>query len=565
LDVLHASNPQIRLTQADGTVYTDLQTDSSGYFNITPSGTRATLTGSLIATKTITSADADGTRHFSFTANSNTDPAASAEVNSGYFAYNKTAGSNGTYIVNALEGVYRSQYADESSTGRGVYGRFYIDPASSATLRTGVGIEASARASYGGGTEIAAEAGTAFVGSRIWMAPYFSAATVGNVNNFWGLWIYGEHATQRNADAAIKIGDAGGGWAELINGTNPTGSGFTLGATLNNAIGNEVAFTLNSTTNKLTSGDDTLLELVQTDTASPGTSYLINAKVATASKFNVLNTGAGTFAGSLTIGSAAADIDYTLTFDGETTDGILTWMEDEDYFKLSDDILMDAAEKIQFRDTAIGVYSQADTFLDIFADGGLRIGDSSAGAPTNYTNFSADGTMTMVGTAKVTKEIRLEPTAAGAGASAPTDALRAVGASGGVLLPVDKFSKVTQQDLHFVFHAPSDIDDDTNVEFHLMWLPGSAWTAGNYMWKLEYLVFNENGTYTAGTPTTISADVTPANATTMIETEFTSTIDLNAEQFIVGHFYRDVASDNGDDTGDVYEFELEYTSNKLGQ
>ena len=42
-------------------------------------------------------------------------------------------------------------------------------------------------------------------------------------------------------------------------------------------------------------------------------------------------------------------------------------------------------KKINFRDTAIGIYSQADTFLDVFADGGTRIGNSSSGAPTSYT------------------------------------------------------------------------------------------------------------------------------------------------------------------------------------
>jgi len=40
LDVLDASNPQIRLTHTDGSVYTDLQTTSSGYLQITPSGSR---------------------------------------------------------------------------------------------------------------------------------------------------------------------------------------------------------------------------------------------------------------------------------------------------------------------------------------------------------------------------------------------------------------------------------------------------------------------------------------------------------------------------------------------
>jgi hypothetical protein len=40
--------------------------------------------------------------------------------------------------------------------------------------------------------------------------------------------------------------------------------------------------------------------------------------------------------GGLTIGTGVAGTDYTLTFNGETNDGVLTWMEDEDYFQFSD-------------------------------------------------------------------------------------------------------------------------------------------------------------------------------------------------------------------------------------
>jgi hypothetical protein len=43
----------------------------------------------------------------------------------------------------------------------------------------------------------------------------------------------------------------------------------------------------------------------------------------------------------LTVGIGAAGVDYTLTFNGETNDGIITWMEDEDYFKFSDDVNLD--------------------------------------------------------------------------------------------------------------------------------------------------------------------------------------------------------------------------------
>ncbi len=67
--------------------------------------------------------------------------------------------------------------------------------------------------------------------------------------------------------------------------------------------------------------------------------------------------------------------------------------------EVDDDFLINNAEKINLRDTAIGIYSQADTFLDIFADGGFRVGDSSVGAPTNYTLFGPTGDVSFVGSA----------------------------------------------------------------------------------------------------------------------------------------------------------------------
>jgi hypothetical protein len=55
--------------------------------------------------------------------------------------------------------------------------------------------------------------------------------------------------------------------------------------------------------------------------------------------------------------------------------------------------------QILFTDTDIGIYSQANTFLDLFADGAIRIGDSKTGAPTNYVNISGTGNQTFVGSA----------------------------------------------------------------------------------------------------------------------------------------------------------------------
>ncbi len=48
-------------------------------------------------------------------------------------------------------------------------------------------------------------------------------------------------------------------------------------------------------------------------------------------------------------------------------------MEDEDYFKFSDDILMNSTEKLQFQDTGTYIYSSTDGQLDLISDGAVVI------------------------------------------------------------------------------------------------------------------------------------------------------------------------------------------------
>ena len=76
---------------------------------------------------------------------------------------------------------------------------------------------------------------------------------------------------------------------------------------------------------------------------------------------------------AITIGDGTAGTDIAVTFDGETSDGVLTWKEDEDYFEFSDDILIASTEKIQFRDTAIHISSTTDGQLDLVADTEIQL------------------------------------------------------------------------------------------------------------------------------------------------------------------------------------------------
>ena len=105
---------------------------------------------------------------------------------------------------------------------------------------------------------------------------------------------------------------------------------------------------------------------------------------------------------TLTFGAGTAGTDITITFDGETSDGELKWMEDEDYFEFSDDILIASTEKLQFRDTAIYINSSTDGQLDLVADTEIQIaattidmnGDVDVSGTLTYGSLS-DGSITI--------------------------------------------------------------------------------------------------------------------------------------------------------------------------
>ena len=85
---------------------------------------------------------------------------------------------------------------------------------------------------------------------------------------------------------------------------------------------------------------------------------------------SLLNSGDAVFANNLTIGSGAVGVDYTLTFDGETNDGVITWMEDEDTFDMSCNLAVSG-------DLGVGVSSPAEK-LDVY--GNVKINNASTTA-----------------------------------------------------------------------------------------------------------------------------------------------------------------------------------------
>ena len=97
------------------------------------------------------------------------------------------------------------------------------------------------------------------------------------------------------------------------------------------------------------------------------------------------------FSNTLTFGTNTNN-DISVTFDATSNDGVFTWMEDEDYFQFSDDILLSTNEKFLFRDSAIYIHSSADGQLDLVADTEIQIA---------ATTVDLNGNLDVSGTLKV--------------------------------------------------------------------------------------------------------------------------------------------------------------------
>ena len=254
---------------------------------------------------------------------------------------------------------------------------------------------------------------------------------------------------------------------------------------------------------------------------------------------------------SVTLGEGG-DTDIVLTFNANTSDGVLKWMEDEDYFEFSDDILVASTEKLQFRDTAIYINSSTDGQLDLVADTEIQIA-----ATTVDINGAIDvsGTSTLTGNVTLGAQLRMPDNTASKlliadGTSyeekavgdlseissvADDDVLLAVDTSGGGL---KKITKSTLTAGLATSSGISNIVEDTSPQLGANLDTNSH----NILIDDAHFIADENGNEQIIFQTTSSAvnqfDVTNAatgNAPKLSATGDDSNIDLELEAKGTGH------------------------------
>jgi len=159
------------------------------------------------------------------------------------------------------------------------------------------------------------------------------------------------------------------------------------------------------------------------------------------------------FSNAITFGTNV-NSDVVVTFDATSNDGVLSWMEDEDYFQFSDDILLSTDEKLLFRDSAIYIHSSADGQLDLVADTEIQIAATTIDINGN-TEIS--GSLTLGSSTAVSSVLDED--------NMSSDSATALATQQSIKAYVDAVTtSLNQQDLDFQGDSGGALDIDLDTE-----------------------------------------------------------------------------------------------------
>lgn len=213
-----------------------------------------------------------------------------------------------------------------------------------------------------------------------------------------------------------------------------------------------------------------------------GTETLTN-KTLTAPTINSATINSSTLYAP-SVGLGVSGVDYSLTFNGYNNDGIITWMDDEDYL---------ASDK--------GLYI---TGISTIGDGGT----------TDYSKFEADGTLEFNGAATVWKDINIGSAMLSKPAASQPDEVQFVdedGANTGIYT----LGFAIGQKVSGIFEMQHDYKEGSDFTFHVHWQGIAAPSdTDNVQWRLTYTLLRDS--------TTLDAVTTVDSADTAIDTRYNS-------------------------------------------
>ena len=179
----------------------------------------------------------------------------------------------------------------------------------------------------------------------------------------------------------------------------------------------------------------------------------------------------------------------------------------------------------------------------------------------NYIQFAANGLVSLSGTARVTRHLRVGAASWSHGASAPTE-----GHDGPFVYLA--FDNVVDDEIHYTVIVPYRWDISVDVEFVADWYYVGGQDNGTVCWALEYKAVKAGEVVTGAGVTII--ETTAGNHLTgqMVRTTFTTKIllgNLEAGDTLGFKLYRDVSGDTLATNARLLNTHFHFTQNKLGK
>jgi len=210
-------------------------------------------------------------------------------------------------------------------------------------------------------------------------------------------------------------------------------------------------------------------------------------------------------------------------------------------------------------DATFGFYGNTSVYTFIHDDSAGTL-NLSANDVTNYTQFAADGIMTMAGTARVYKNLFIRPGAVrGVGSNPATETANAAG------FTILEFADANDNYARFNINVPSDMDLTADAEIRVTWSVPN--TSANMTWGYGYSIAGENEDTEAAATTGNSGAVASSGTADGKTTDVLFTISGNTlanGDLIQVYFYRDVSEDSYGNPVDVHGVAMKYVANKLG-
>lgn len=204
----------------------------------------------------------------------------------------------------------------------------------------------------------------------------------------------------------------------------------------------------------------------------------------------------------------------------------------------------------------------ADYTFGTINAGQTTLGDGGA---TNYASFAADGTLTLAGTARVTKQVYLNNAAFTKGTTAPTQV---------ILGNLNAWEFDIGDDAVMTHMLPDNWAVGTNLTIKVCWYIDEAYASDKEVqWRVDWSALPHDFSETVDSPTHFgqidSGDINiPTNAKEM-GTSTVGTISggsLTAEDMLGFTLSRiDVTNDDPTKDPAIHHLIIEYTSDRLGE